>query len=405
MEICTEVFFSILIFLGVLFFCLKLQDKKLSLIVLAGFLLRSGLAFYQRFIGYLPDSTADAMRFERNAWQAAEAWLAGTEAGVKLAGSGYYTRLIAWLYYLLGRVPLAAQFVNVLLGTLVIFIVYKTALVLFENKKAAHIAALITAFFPTLVLYSAITLREAIVVFSLAFSFYCFSRWLKGGRVINVLSALALIFISSIYHGGVVYIGGAYLIVLSFYRPQDKKWLLLSRQLVLGIVLGVVYFSLFFNFFGSKALTPAEITPERLARHATKTSKDRGAYLEETAPETHTDIATQTLSRTVYLFFSPFKVRDRIDYLGVFDTSLYIALFVLSFIAIIKLWKKNKALVLTFLLMILFFAGVFSWGASNYGTAIRHRQKIVFLLIIMASYSLAVIDRKRLLPAIKNSHG
>jgi 4-amino-4-deoxy-L-arabinose transferase-like glycosyltransferase len=391
MEIYTEVFFSVLIFLGVLIFCLRYPDKKFSLIILSGFLLRSGLAFFQRFIAYLPDSTADAMSFERNAWQAAEAWFAGTEATVKLTGSGYYTRTIAWLYYAFGRVPLIAQFINVLMGTLVIFIVYKTALILFEKKKAAYFAAVLTALFPTLNLYSAITMRESVVILFLALSFYCFSCWLKRGKVKNVLMALILIFISSIYHGGVVYMGGAYLFFFSFYRPQDRRWLFFSRQLILGIASGIVCFSLFFSFFGNKALTPAEITPETISRYVTKTSKGRAAYLENSKPGTYADIAAQMAPKAVYLFFSPFHVRMKIDYLGVFDALLYFILFILSFIATIRLWKKDKAIVLVFLLMMFFFTGPFAWGVSNYGTAIRHRQKIAFLLIIMASYSLAQV--------------
>lgn len=401
----SEILFSIFTFSAVSIFCLKLYDKVLSRVLFLGFLLRGFLAYLQRFVLMLPDSTADAVGFERGAWRTAEAWLAGTDAGVKMTGSGYYTRFLAWLYYFFGRVPLAAQFINVLLGTFLIFIVYKTVLVLFDEKRTARIAAFVTAFFPAYNLYSAITMREQFIVFPLAMSFAFFSYWLKKDKLRYFILALLFCFISGIYHGGVVFIAAGYLFVFSFYRHNSQKWVL-SKRVVLGLFLGVFYFYLFFNNFHFKVPKYEEVTYETLGGHVVRSSRDRAAYLTDLVPKNRFDILLQTPIRVGYLFFAPFPVhiKNSVDVAGFLDAMLYLFLFVLFFRGIWMLGKRNKIYPFLFLFILGLFSVPFAWGTSNYGTGLRHRQKIAFLLIIPASFSLARIKRKRVVNNHKEKH-
>jgi 4-amino-4-deoxy-L-arabinose transferase-like glycosyltransferase len=394
----VELFFLFLVFWCGLFFYKNYPDEVFGKILLFGLFLRSGLALFQRFVGNLPDSTADAQSFQRVASEFATAWLNGLETA-SYSGAYYYSKMIAGVYYFVGEAPLIAQLLNVILGTLLIFIGYKTVLVLFESKKGARICAFIIALFPVLNLYSAITMREAVIVFFLAFSFYFFSLWIKKGELKNIILSLSTIFISSIFHGGVFPIGLIYLFVFSFYFPKEKKWRFLSRSLFIGFLIALIYSFLFFAFFQSKIPFFTDIDPERMERVAESRSTGRTAYLEGMKTENTFDAVWQTPVRVAYFYLAPFpwEVESWKDVGGVFDISLYILLFFFSVSTLRKLKKEDRALFIAIILIILAFSVVFAWGTSNYGTAFRHRAKIVFLLIVTASYSLSLVNWRRVI--------
>jgi 4-amino-4-deoxy-L-arabinose transferase-like glycosyltransferase len=396
------IFFSAFLFLGLFVFFAKYPDQTLSKIILLAFILRSGLAYFQRFIAPLPDSLKDAVAFEARAWEAAEAWIYGGEA-IQLTGAYYYSQIIAWFYYLFERTPLVAQFLNVFLGTLIVFIVYKITRELFQGKKTAHIAAGIAAVFPTLNLYSAITMREVVIVFFLTLSFYFFARWIKNGKGKDCLLSLIFVFFSSIFHGAIILIGFTYIFFFIFYKPRKKRWVVISRQLVTGGVLVIIVFSLFYGYFHTKIPRVSEFTPERLERRLKIISAGRAQYLEGMVPKTYFDIVWQTPIRIVYFYFAPFpwQIKELLDVVGFIDILLYLFLFIFFFKSLNQIRKENKALFIALLLILIVFSITFAWGVSNYGSSLRHRQKIVFLLIIMASYSLSFVNWKKFLPKIK----
>src|SRR5207253_5942317 len=62
------------------------------------------------------------------------------------------------------------QFVNAVLGAVTSVIIFLCALQIFKNNRVARIAALLTAFFPSLVLWSSQGLKDGPIVFLLALS-------------------------------------------------------------------------------------------------------------------------------------------------------------------------------------------------------------------------------------------
>jgi glycosyltransferase involved in cell wall biosynthesis len=389
------IFFFILSFVYFFIFFAKYPDQVLSKIILSAFILRAGLAFVQRFLFSLPDSSKDAATFERIAWEAVEKWFY-MEEKINFGGSYYYSEVISWFYCLFGRVPLMAQLLNVLLGALIVFIVYKITITLFENKKAARIAAGITAFFPTLNLYSAILMRETFIVFFLALSLYFFTKWLKKGEWISFLLSLIFVFISGIFHSAMILVALVYFFMFVFYRPLKKKWVFISKRFLIGGLLMIFVFSLFFENFNNKIPTPSEFNLEILE----KTPRGRAMYLEGLNPDNYFDVVWQTPIRVTYFYLAPFpwQIREPLDLVGFADVFLYFILFIFFFKGLFVLMKKNKAAFLSFLFIFIIFSGVFAWGTSNYGTSLRHRQKIVFLLIILASYYLSAVNWRKLFP-------
>lgn len=392
------IFFSFFLFFCLFIFFAGYPDQVLSKIIIIAFVLRSGLAYIHRFVFLLPEGGADAIKFERRAWEAAESWLYGKEI-INLGGSYYYAKVIAWFYYLFERVPFAAQFLNVLLGTLIVFVTYKIALNLFNKTKVAHIAAGIVAFFPILNLYSAILLRETFIVFFLSLSFYFFIKWIKKEKLIFWLLSLIFIFICGIIHAAMILIGLAYFFIFLFYRPQKKKWVFISKRLVIWGLLAIIIFSLFFENFNNKIPSPSNFNLKLLEG----SPLGRAAYLRDLIPNNYFDIVWQTPIRIIYFYFAPFpwQLKELLDLVGFVDVLFYIFLFIFCFRSLTQIKKENKAFFIVLLLVFIIFSITFAWGTSNYGTSLRHRQKIVFLLIIIASYSLSAVNWKKFLPRIK----
>ena len=127
------------------------------------------------FVGYtfitLPDSTADARSFEWTAWY----WAKDGFINHMSHYTGPSPKFISWLvgipYSLLGRSFLMAQSMSLLAGMGSVFLGWKLANKIWDNRTAIKVAWFI-ALFPSLVLYSVLVLREVYIVFFLLVALY-----------------------------------------------------------------------------------------------------------------------------------------------------------------------------------------------------------------------------------------
>ena len=78
--------------------------------------------------------------------------------------------MVAAIYKVIGRNMLAIQYVNSVMGAATAPIAYLIALEIFPNKRIARTCALLSAFFPSMVLWSAQGLKDGPIVFLLTVS-------------------------------------------------------------------------------------------------------------------------------------------------------------------------------------------------------------------------------------------
>ncbi|HHT47195.1 MAG TPA: hypothetical protein GX004_07920 [Firmicutes bacterium] len=365
-----------------------INDRHLRNILIIAILIRLGLSIFQAYIAPLPDSGADAVTFERIGWENAQAWLAGGEA-VRTTGAYIYSAWIGVLYYLFGRVQLIAQFMNVLAGLFIVFLIYKLTMRVTELKRCGYIAGLVAAFYPTLNLYSAITMRECFIVLFSLLSIYSFIVWVDRGFFGYFgLAVLTLIPASSL-HGGITLVGLVYVFFYCFYSPTKKRWMLFSWRLLPGIVISAGIIFLFGDLiFYKLPSNPALLfSPEFFKGKVAVASRSRAAYLVGFSPSSLLDVLWHTPIRILYLLFTPFpwmiKVFGDLFAFAEAFICLFLVWYSVNGFSIVK--RKNKAQYIALLLILIVLMIVFSWGTSNYGTAIRHRQKFVSLLIVGAS--------------------
>lgn len=385
---------SCFVFMTILF---KVKDPVLRNILIIAFALRIGLALANAFIFNLPDSTADAVGFERRGWMFAQAWNMGLEVNIPTHAHHIYSKVIGVIYFVFGRVPLLVQFVNVVLGVFIVYYVYKIIIELGATKRSAQIGSVITALFPTLCLYSAITLRENFISFFAIVSVFYFLKWLNSGTISKLVLAAAFLLLSSAQFGGMIVIGVVYAIFFIFYEAKIKKWRLISKQSFLGIFIVTLGIILFWSFLINKI--PGDLrlvfSPDYMGGRVTSAARGGAAYLVGFTPNSILDIIIQSPVRMVYFLLAPFPwmISSPGQILGLIDASLYLVLVFYSIRGLKYLKKYNNPAFWAAILMLLIIIGAFAWGISNFGTAIRHRQKIVWLIIAVSSLG---ITRSRL---------
>jgi hypothetical protein len=96
------------------------------------------------------------------------------------AGSGWgMLYVVAAIYKIIGRNMLATQYVNSVLGAVTAPIAYLMAMEIFPNKKVGRAAALLTAFYPSLILWQCQGMKDGPIIFILTL---CMLATLKLGN-------------------------------------------------------------------------------------------------------------------------------------------------------------------------------------------------------------------------------
>jgi Dolichyl-phosphate-mannose-protein mannosyltransferase len=96
------------------------------------------------------------------------------------AGSGWgMLYVVAVIYKIVGRNMLATQYINSVLGAVTAPIAYLMAMEIFPNKKVARAAALLTAFYPSLILWQCQGMKDGPIIFILTL---CMLATLKLGN-------------------------------------------------------------------------------------------------------------------------------------------------------------------------------------------------------------------------------
>jgi len=304
-------------------------------------------------------------------------------------GTLLYSWLISVLYALTDRSPLMIQGVNVLLGTLAVYLVWRIAgLISGGNRRIAGAAAWVAALFPTLALYSAITMREEFIVFFFLLGVLYSLRWWQHPLLRYFLIAcLALGLAGVLNRGMLLMIAVLGMLALSRWAQtmaanKGTSFLRVTAALGLLAVIGALALT---NGSSSGYTAMMNIS---LGQQQVNVAVGRAAYLTDLTMQSTMDVVWQTPIRIVYFLFTPFPwmVREAADIFGFVDALLYTGLALL----ILRNWKNIRGNSLARVAVLFLAVGliVFALGTSNYGTAIRHRAKFAPLLIVVAAVAL-----------------
>ncbi|QOR84159.1 hypothetical protein IMZ17_17085 [Geobacillus stearothermophilus] len=372
--------------------------KIIFMILLVAFFLRAGLAFTHAFIIPLPGSQADAVMFEHLGWE----WANDSDRSIFsnfTTGAFIYSWIISILYMFTDRSPLMIQGINVFLGTISVYLVWLiTMKITNRNKKISSFAALIVALWPTLNLYSALTMREEWICFFAILGIYYSVLWWEKNKIIYFLISISSFLGSLSFHSGMVIFLAIYccLILFRWFSSflQNKGNSFVRQSLLLMVMIGIIVFVSFTSFGLEKLGKIMNDGLEGLSDQQAIAARSRAAYLSNLTIQSPVDFLWMTPIRVLYFLFAPFPwmITNLEDVIGFLDSVMIMWLFYRIYKNKESIFKNKSALII-----FLFLIGciiMFAIGTSNYGTAIRHRAKLVPLMAILASLRKEKIERK-----------
>lgn len=367
-------------------------DRTVVLYILPlAFFARLSAALFHYYIAPLPDGTKDAVTFERVAWELSTSGIGGIFSSFDYNASYIYSLLMAFPYALLGRNPLMLQTLSVLVGTFCVYLTWKLAVEIWD-RKSARAAAWIVALFPTLIMYSALTMREVYFVAFVLMATIYLARWAQRRRWRHAGGAALLFVVGAAFHPASIagLAALAAMMVVSAFRRLLAS-LLRSRLHLSGFALlsaaalavpiliwldpSIPKIGPFTNIFDA----------EFYLRRFDISSRGSAAYPQWLSPQTPVELLWIVPLRAVYLLFSPFvwDVQSAAHLIGHFDALLYLSL-VLAVIVNCRYLSANPA---ALAILLVFIAGAVMLGAGtgNFGTGLRHRAKLLPLLVVLAA--------------------
>lgn len=389
-------YFSVHIYLTVSFigissilllFVLLKNYYKFAVLIFLSFTVRVGLMLVDLYAGDLftvPHSGDDTENFYATGLKVANDM---TMLGESIYG-GTYSHLLGILFSVYGDDRLFAQYLNILIAVTAIVIVIQIFRMLKVPLKIQIILAAVMAFFPHSLIFSAILLRESIISLIVVCSLYFFIKWYKFKGNHNISFSIILVVVGGMFHTGVIGILIGYIFALIFYRHDSGK-LKLTLKSVLPFALlaaGGLYLLMFPEIFSTLPLFnkfEQELSNNKNIYDVFNTERGESAYLTNLEINNFLEMIIFAPLKILYFIGSPmpWTLRNLSDLISFFLDSVFYLFAAFVFIKNWYLLKKNPLLLIILISLVSGWL-IFGLGISNAGTALRHRFKLFYLIII-----------------------
>lgn len=333
----------------------------------------------------------DATYYDQLGWSIAQTWRAGSlpnpTANLQTQAYAYMEGCI---YFLLGHSPLAMSTLNAGFWGLAVVFWLSIARKLLK-PFAAPFSGLLLAVYPAATLYSAVNLRESIVLLLIAIACWSLIQWLLYNKWEQFFRALITSGIATLFRPEMFpAFWSAGIVAISLGRKTQKLKQLITVLMIILILLGS---TVFLNL-----QLPDYINPFQLglieAKRAAEAAKPH-AYLPNNQYYSWGDVMTSIPIRLIYLLLSPFPWEPshyRWFVLTV-DSFYILSLLWLSLLGIVRLVQRYRSeglFLLTFAMVILI---GYALSVSTIGVASRRRMYALPILIILTGDTLATLRR------------
>jgi hypothetical protein len=284
-------------------------------------------------------------------------------------------KMIAAVYWLIGRNTLAVQFINSIIGSATAILVFNCAQHVYRNVSVARIAAICVAFFPSLVLWSAQGLKDAPIVFFLVLAVFASLKLSeKFSLKFAIILVASLFFILSlrfyVFYMICVAIAGGFIIGMQKITPTN-----FVRQFVVLLILGVSLTYLGVTRYANSQLeTFGSLQAMQRSRLDLSTRAESGFGREVDVSTTEGAISTIPLG-LVYLLFAPFPWQL---VLGIWYSIKY------------RLRQMSPILIFTTMLSV-----AYSIFQGNVGTAYRQRAQLLVFYLMFVAVGFVLVKEKR----------
>lgn len=365
---------------------LLIKTKKNRIILVAAYFIRILAMFwdiYARNIFTLVGSGGDSEGFYRSAVSVSK----NLGLLTQYVYGDFYTKILGVISYISFPERILLQYINVVLGLGIIIMMYKIMVYLKMNKKTVSIALIIISFFPISIIHSAILLRENVISFFAIVSLYYFIKWFNNGLTFNIMISFITLFIASSFHSGIIGLAIGYIFAILFYNHKSKKFSFrLKTVLLFGIIiiLSVIVFTRYKEVFFYKFADVNEIDDVLKIANG---GRGGGQYLKSLNIDNPLKLLLFSPIKMFYFLGSPLPMNWR----GIGDVValatdgiFYLYFIIYSFKKTIKN-SINDPLIISIFIMLLGVIFLFGVSLANSGTAMRHRNKIIPIIIIFYS--------------------
>ena len=313
------------------------------------------------------------------------------------AGAWGMIYLVACVYSLIGRNMLAIQFINASVGAATAPVIFHIAQRLFSNRRVSKWAAYLTAFFPSLILWSSQGLKDGLIVMALALSIIVTLQLMEKvtfWRMV-ILSSCLLVLMSLRFY--IFYMMAAAVVGAFVIGMKSSNATAYVQRFIAVILIGLAL-----TWVG--VLRSAEEQLDRFANlDAVQRSRSDLAQSADSGFGKDVDVRTAGGALTiipiglVYLLFAPFpwqlaSLRQSIALPEMIVWWLCFPLLILGFWYAIKHRLREISPILLFTSMLTLAYSLFQ---GNVGTAYRQRsQLLVFYFIFVAVGAVLLKERQ-----------
>jgi 4-amino-4-deoxy-L-arabinose transferase-like glycosyltransferase len=390
--------------LPTLFILLRSHEDRnflLRLFVLA-VLVRVILATFIFIAGYEAFFGGDATTYDifgkslLQSWHG-DAYHSARYAGFIKSGAGAWGMLyvVAGVYQVVGENRFAVQLINASVGASTAIVVYYVAQTLFNNIRVSRVAAVLVAFFPSLILWSSQALKDGLIILALALGILATLRLMEkitaGYVVVLTVCLLGLLSLRFyIFYMMVASVAGSFFLGMKTMNAQS-----FMQRFAAIAVIGMV-----FTWFG--VLRYAGMQFERYAdlrviqMSRTDQANAGSGFGKDVDVGTAEGALTAIPIGLVYLLFAPFPwdmatLRQSITLPEMFIWWASFPLLVLGLWYALRHRLRQVSPIVIFTTMLTLAYSVFQ---GNVGTAYRQRsQLLVFYFIFVAVGAVLLKER------------
>lgn len=305
-----------------------------------------------------------------------------------------YPYVIWWIYEIFGQNRFLAQYVNVFFWFLTVKVIIHMCESFGIEEKNRLIPYMVLAFWPNWVFLSSILLRESIQIFFDALSFYYFVSWMRSRKMNKLVLAFLLVLPALYLHMVSIAVWAAYIVVLSVWDIKKQKMVFDFGKLLKMIFLCILFLIICF-YTPLKGIVLSKINNGFTFYGITHQIADDGNsdYLREMDCQYWYQFIPFTVIRMFYFAFSPLppNIRRLSDSLAFLMDVLPTFILTGGILWNMRRSKGRGGYAAAGLWVCFMLVGIFAWGTSNAGTAMRHRT--IMIGVWMMAYCLSMEQR------------
>jgi 4-amino-4-deoxy-L-arabinose transferase-like glycosyltransferase len=374
------------------------ENRFLITIYFGTFLVRLVVSAAIYYSGYISFFAGDSWTYDFFGYALSQAWAGEMQytkwlmSHVGQPGQNGMYYWVAALYTVFWRSEFLAAMLQSVITSSVPVLTYKITRLVFESTQAARYAALLTAFLPSMIIWSSLLLKDPLVAFLVCLTVYCTLKVqieLKLRYLVPGFAALLLVFPLRGYVFYFLLLAVIGTLLISKFGRRASFGMFLARIGAMAAIM-VALFALDFERIAQQQINANLLNTVQRSRADLAQSAQSG--FDPRADVSQLSGALAYLPKgIVYLLFSPFpwQVGRPRMMLAFPETLLWYCLCPFCIVGMtyaVRRHLRNALIIFLFVVQLTCFYGIF---IGNVGTAHRQRTQVFVFYMIFTSVGIA----------------